>query len=125
MSRSRRLLYIAAMLIGAVFVLVYRGPLWPYVRGYMGDWLIVQFIYMIGRLWIPDRWRYWLAGGVFLLGILTEIIQYFGAASIPRNAITELTIGSTFDPLDIITYAVGIMTVLLLERLLSRPKHAD
>ena len=122
MSNKGRGLYIVATLIGALFVLVYRGPLWPYVRGYMGDWLIVQFIYLIGRFWIRDRWHYFWAGAVFMLGVTVEIIQYLGAASIPRNAITELTIGSTFDPVDIVTYAVGVVTVLVVERMLSKPK---
>ncbi len=120
MSRSRRFLYIIATLIGAVFVLVYRGPFWPFVRGYVGDWLIVQTIYLIARFWVSDRWRYPLAGGVFLLGVLVEVIKYLSAGSIPRTFVAEMTIGSTFDPQNLIAYALGIVTVLIVEHFLSK-----
>jgi hypothetical protein len=114
-SRARQLLYLAAVLMGAVFVLVYRGLLWPIVRGYGGDWLIVQFIYMIGRLWIGFRWRYRLAACVMLVGILAEVIQLLGAGVIPHTFAAEVTIGSTFDAIDIIAYALGLASVLAVD----------
>jgi hypothetical protein len=104
------------MLIGAVFVLVYRGPFRPFIRGYMGDWLVVQFIYVIARLWISYRWRYPLAFAILLLSILVEIIQLLSVGSIPRTFAAEVTIGSTFDLGDIAAYALGLLTVLLTER---------
>src|SRR5579862_2347897 len=119
MSRNRRLLYIGATLIGAVFVLTYKGPYWPFIRGHMGDWLVVQCIYMIGRFWVKDRWRYHLAVGILLLGVLVEIIKFFASGSIPQTFLAEMTIGSIFDPLDIIAFALGLITVLILEKLLS------
>ena len=120
MSRSRRFLYLGATLIGAVFVLVYRGPFWPVVRGYAGDWLVVQFIYLIGRFGVSFRWRYYLAGAVLLLGLCVEIIQFFGTGSIPRTFTAEITIGSTFDPLDMIAYGLGLVTVLAVEQVQVR-----
>lgn len=116
MPPRNRLCYLIGTLIGAVFVLVYRGPFWQFVRGYAGDWLIVQFLYLIARFWIGVRRRYWLAAGIFVLSILVEVIQYLGAGVIPRNFLTEITIGSTLDPLDILAYAVGLVTVLLIEQ---------
>src|SRR5258708_35058193 len=116
MSRSKRIVYIAVTLFGAAFVLVYRGPFWPFVRGYMGDWLVVQFIYLIARFWIGYRWRYALAVSVFLLGAAVEVIQLLAAASLPHTFVAEVTIGSTFDPQDIVMYALGLLTVLSTER---------
>src|SRR5215213_8520621 len=101
MSRFRCLLYLGATLIGGVFVLLYRGPYQPIIRGYMGDWLIVQAIYLVGRLWIGFPRRYILGGAVLLLGVLTEIIQFVSGRSIAQTFLMEVTIGSTFDPLDI------------------------
>jgi hypothetical protein len=115
-SRSRQFLYLAAVLLGAVFVLVYRGPFWPFVRGYMGDWLVVQFIYVIARFVIGFRWRYRLAIAIFLFSIGVEIVQLISTASIPRTFAAEVTIGSTFDALDIAAYALGLVTVLFTER---------
>jgi len=115
-ARSRQLLYLVAVLIGAGFVLMYRGPLWPIARGYGGDWLIVQFIYMIGRLWIGFRWRYRLAACVMLAGVLAEVVQLVGAGVIPHTFAAEVTIGSTFDVVDILAYALGLATVLTVDQ---------
>ncbi|MEP7285926.1 MAG: DUF2809 domain-containing protein [Chloroflexota bacterium] len=115
-SHSRQFLYLLIILIGAVFVLVYRGPYWPFVRGYMGDWLIVQFIYVIARFWISFRRRYRLAIAIFVFSLFVELIQFFAAGSIPHTFAAEVTIGSTFDPGDIAAYALGLATVLLSER---------
>ena len=125
MSRSRRILYIVITLLGAVFVLVYRGSFWPVVRSYMGDWLVVQFIYLIARFWIGYRWRYRLAVAVLVLSLLVEVIQYFAAGSIPQNVAADLTVGRTFDPLDLVAYALGIMTVLLVEHIWKSPHAAE
>lgn len=120
MSRSRRLLYIGTTLLGAVFVLVYRGPFWPFIRGHMGDWLVVQFIYLVARFWISYRWRYYLAGGVLLLSLLVEIVKFYTAAVIPHTFFAEITLGSVFDPLDMIAFALGLATVLVVEQVQSR-----
>lgn len=121
MSRTTRLLYIGATLLGAVFVLVYRGPGWPIIRSYLGDWLVVQFIFLIGRFWINFRWRYHWAAFVLILGLVVEVVQYFGAGLIPHSFAAEVTIGSTFDPVDILAYVLGLATVLAIEHVLSRP----
>ncbi len=122
MSRTQLGLYLAITLLGGVFVLVYRGPLWPIIRSYGGDWLVVQALYLVGRLVIGFRWRFHLAAAVFALGLLAEAIQFFSGASISRSLLAELTIGSTFDAGDLIAYGLGLMTVLLIEQRYMRPK---
>lgn len=120
MTQRQRGLYIAATLIGAVFVLTYRGVGWRFVRAHVGDWLVVQFMYLIGRCWIADRWRWLWAGVILLIGGLVEVIKFFAAGSIPHTFLAEMIIGSTFDPLDMIAFALGLLTVLWVERLLVR-----
>ncbi len=122
MSRSARLIYIAATLVGAVFVLTYKGAGWEFIRGHVGDFLVVQFIYMIARLWISDRWRVHLVVAILILCIGVEVVKFFTSGAIPRTFFAEMTIGSTFDPLDMIAFSLGLITVLLIERLFSRPK---
>ena len=56
-SRRKQLLYIILIVIGAGFVLIYRGIGWPFVRGYVGDWLIVQLMYVLVWLWIMSHVR--------------------------------------------------------------------
>ena len=115
MSRFQCLLYLGATLLGGVFVLLYRGPYWPIVRSYVGDWLVVQAIYLVGRLWLGFPRRYALAGAILLLGAATEIVQFVAGQSIPQTFIMEVTIGSTFDPFDVIAYGLGVVTVLLVD----------
>jgi hypothetical protein len=122
MSRSVRLLYIALTLIGAVFVLTYKGAGWEFIRGHIGDWLVVQFIYLVARFWVSDRHRYVLAGGILLLCVGVEVVKFFTSGSIPRTFFAEITLGSTFDPLDMIAFILGLVTVLLVERFLSARK---
>jgi len=122
MTRSARFLYISATLIGAVFVLTYKGAGWQFVRGHVGDFLVVQFIYMIARLWINDRWRVHLVAAILILCIGVEIVKFFTSGSIPRTFFAEMTLGSTFDPLDMIAFVLGLITVVVIERLFSRPR---
>ena len=125
MTRIERLAYIIATLIGAVFVLVYRGPGWPFIRGHMGDWLVVQCMYLTARFWVGDRWRYPLAGAIFLSGILVEAFKYFANGSIPQNFLAEITVGSVFDPLDLIAFALGLVTVTIVERWLTNRRNVS
>jgi hypothetical protein len=124
LTRSGRAQYIAAILIGALFVLIYRGPLWPIVRSYLGDWLIVQLIFLIASIWVRERWHVFLAGAILMIGILTELIQLLGTDLIPHNFIAEITIGSTFDPLDVIAYTLGLATVLGINRYFRTRQHS-
>ncbi len=115
-ARRNHCVYIALIVIGAGFVLIYRGIGWMFVRGYAGDWLIVQLIYVLARLTIPYRWRYPLALAVLLFAYGVEVVQFVAAGSIPQNVATELTIGSTFDVGDLAAYTLGAVTALLTER---------
>ncbi len=57
---------------------------------------------------------------MLLIGGLVEVIKFFAAGSIPRTFFAEMTLGSTFDPLDMIAFGLGLATVLLVERGLAR-----
>ena len=120
MSSRIRILYIAATLLGAIIVLLYQGPGWPFVRGHMGDWLVVQFMYLVARFWISERWRFHLGIGVLLTGLVVEIVKFFASGSIPHTFLAEITLGSVFDPLDLIAFAIGVITVLVIEQVCIR-----
>jgi hypothetical protein len=116
MARTIHIVYLLCLLGGAAFVLLYKGPLAEFIRGYGGDWVIVQVIYLIARFWVPVRWRFQLAVVVFLFAVGVEIFQFVFAGSIPRNVATELTVGSTFDLGDIGAYMLGLIVVVLVDR---------
>lgn len=117
---SRRLvaLWLLSLFVG-IFVLVYRGPGWKPLRAHGGDVAIIPFLYF--ALGMVTRWssssRAWVVGSV-ALGV--ELLQ---ALRLPvgRGLAVELTLGSTFDPLDLLAYAVGLALALAAEPFL-RPQ---
>jgi len=120
MSRTIHILYLLCLLGGAAFVLLYRGPLAEFIRGYGGDWLIVQVIYLVARFRVQVRYRFYLAVAVFIFAVGVEIFQFVFAGSIPNNLAADLTVGRTFDPGDIVAYGLGLVVVVLVDRPVSK-----
>jgi Protein of unknown function (DUF2809) len=102
----------ALCLLLCLGVLAYRGPGRAFVRGALGDVLIVAFLYFtLGALtrWRP-RTRLLAVGG---LAVAIELSQL-----VPRgvsSAAVELTVGATFDPWDLVCYGAGLGLAWLLE----------
>lgn len=104
--------------VGALHLLTgpdYRGPLRAFVTGYLID-LVLPFslVLLLGvgldrspRLRLPAV----RAAVVFLIGATVELLQYLGVP----------VFGRTFDPLDLLMYAVGAIAALAFERLVFRP----
>lgn len=102
----------ALLLMLLLGVLVYRGPGRAFVRGAIGDVLVVAFLYFtLGALtrWRP-RTRLLAVGGLALATELSQLVP----RSI-RSTAMELTIGATFDPWDLVCYAAGLGLAWLLE----------
>lgn len=107
----------ALCLLLAAGVLAYHrlgiGPGRAFVRGALGDVVAVAFLYFAaGALtdWRP-RVRLLLVAGV-ALGI--ELSQLVPRST--RSVAVELTVGATFDPLDLLWYAVGLALAWWIER---------
>jgi hypothetical protein len=89
----------------------YRGPLRAFVTGYLIDLLLpFSLVLLLGvglerspRLRLPAV----RAAAVFLFGAGVEFLQYL---SVPL-------FGRTFDPLDLLMYAIGASAALAFERL--------
>jgi hypothetical protein len=102
----------ALSLLLCLGVLAYRGPGRTFVRGAIGDVLVVAFLYFtLAALtrWRP-RTRLLAVGG---LAVATELSQLVPRGV--RSAAVELTIGATFDPWDLVCYALGLGLAWLLE----------
>lgn len=88
----------------------YQGPFPHFVNGYMIDILLPMAMYLLLGLfevkWI--RSPAFRAGAVFLLGCVVETSQY----------LSRPFFGSTFDPLDILSYAGGVLLGIFLEHTL-------
>lgn len=82
-----------------------------FVRYTMGDLLVVMLIYAAVRVVFPNRPKpLWLALGVFGFAFCVELSQFFdliGLLGLADERLAHLTMGSTFDPGDLLAYAGG------------------
>lgn len=90
------------------------GAQQPFLRGYVGDALVVVLIYtLISAFWRVHR-RQLLALSVFGLACLVEVFQYLGGSELLRLADgswQQVVVGTTFSWGDIAAYAVGCLLV--------------
>jgi hypothetical protein len=79
----------------------YRGPFPLFVNGYLIDILLPMALYLLMGLFETKWIRSLIFRGVavFLFGCIVETSQYLGRPFF----------GSTFDPLDIVAYAGGVL----------------
>jgi hypothetical protein len=90
------------------------------IRPYGGDFLVVILLYCLLRsFWtlpvIPT------ALGVLFFSYTIETLQYFGLADklgFTKPSLMRTVLGSYFTWTDILSYTLGIITVLAIERLL-------
>ena len=88
----------------------YQGPFPIFVNGYLIDILLPMTIYLLLGL-VQNQWiraPLLRAGAVFGFGCVVEASQYFGYS----------LLGSTFDPLDLLAYAGGVLLGILLDLVL-------
>jgi len=86
-----------------------------FIRYHFGDILIVIFIYCFIRIFIRNRLR-GLPLYIFIFAVLVEIGQYFGLVYIlglGHSQLARVVIGTTFDPYDILMYAIGCILIFV------------
>lgn len=109
---TRKLLItIIALGVGALHFVTgegYQGPFPVFVNGYLIDILLPMVLFLLMGLFQNRfiRSPLFRAGAVFGFGCFVETSQYLGRP----------IFGSTFDPLDLLAYAGGILIGALLER---------
>ncbi len=104
--------------------LCYSGPGRELVRGYLGDILIVIFLYyLLSIAWQSTAWRRGIS--VLLLACLLEFNQLLTWSAALPSPVRTLILGSHFDPADILAYFLGTAIAVGLDRrcLLPRLLH--
>lgn len=107
---------VAALALGAA-VLVYRGPGRAIVRGHLGDVAATMLVYAVlgliaARVARLDRMAA-RALATFAIASAIELGQTWWHA---RSLAGELVAGNTFDPVDFVAYALGVVVGLAVER---------
>src|SRR5438309_6224888 len=90
-----------------------------FVRPYVGDYLVVILIYCAVKTFFKIS-SVKLAIGVFLFACLIEALQYFNIVDrlgLTHNVIARTVIGYGFEWYDILAYFLGIVTVLIVEKI--------
>jgi len=108
-SKVRFVYGVAALVSFAAIVYIALFVRNPFVRGWIGDVLVVIPIHCAIRVFFPHRPRL-LALYVFLFACLVEFTQYIQLLHLLGLAHINwlrIVVGDTFDWLDILCYAIG------------------
>ncbi|MCX7711014.1 MAG: DUF2809 domain-containing protein [Clostridia bacterium] len=121
---KRRLLYLLLSVlcfIACVLIVIFFSQN-PFVRGFTGDILVILLIYFFVKIF-HDFHPAKLATYTLVFAFTTEFLQYLRLIrylGLEQNLVARIVIGSVFDPLDLIAYAIGTVLVYLIDVLLIR-----
>ncbi len=125
---DRRLVYFSLSLMCIIFciLIVLLFSEMPFIRGLVGDVIIVVFIYYF-IMTLKEFSSIYVVIFTLVLALITEVLQYFHFASIlglQHNKIAQLVIGSIFDPMDMIAYTVGGIVAFIIDtKIIKKPKN--
>ncbi|HEY4336952.1 MAG TPA: DUF2809 domain-containing protein [Puia sp.] len=122
MKRFHWFYFLMTLLILAVELYIAEYTHDAIIRPYGGDYLCVIFLYtLIRTFWdLPPRP---LALWIFAFACFVEVTQYFHLADrlgFTRPSFIRTLMGYTFTWVDIGCYALGIATVLLIEKIFQK-----
>jgi len=106
-----------------VGVVLYRGPGRSWVRGLSGDVLIVVFLVALLAS-VPVGTTRTRLVGVGLFAVAAEFLQLLDLVEPDAHLFWHLTLGSTFDPIDLLAYGVGLGVAWAVEGWWARPRVA-
>ena len=88
-----------------------------FVRGFIGDVLVIPLLYCFFRI-ITNAAAKTVLLSVLGLAVCIEFLQLFSIAEILKieNTIIRTILGNTFDLMDLVAYLFGILPVLCIEK---------
>ena len=110
-----------ALLILVVEILIAIYVHDSFIRPYIGDLLVVIFIYCFLKSFVSLSTSK-AALYVLLFSYFVEALQYFRIVQhlgFQRNNLARIIIGTSFDWKDILMYTIGIVTVVIIESVFS------
>ncbi|MBL7852704.1 MAG: hypothetical protein JNN04_17500 [Cyclobacteriaceae bacterium] len=111
--KSKYLIVAISLLVGLLHFLIgpdYQGVFRDFMRGYLIDILLPCNLYLLLQIAIRKHTSVFLArlagaGFTFSFGVVVEILQAYHVQFL----------GTTYDPLDILMYAIGVGLGILLD----------
>lgn len=118
--------FILAILMFAFEVIIAAFFHDGFVRPYLGDFLVVLFLYCLLRAFI--NMSYWAAAiSVLLFSYLVETSQYYHLIyklRLENSLPARLILGTSFEWSDLVAYTSGILLVVLIEIFLDRNRQS-
>lgn len=93
-----------------------------FIRPYFGDFLVVILIYCFVKSFLNTR-VIPTAIGVLLFAYLVELLQYFRIVEVlglQHSRAARIIIGSAFEWQDMLAYTMGVLVVVLVEKVSSK-----
>jgi hypothetical protein len=117
------MLALVALLLGLLILKYGAGS--PLIRYTLGDFIIVIFLYSALRTFLPHISGIGLGVGVFLFALSVELLQLTGFPQHfdTRKLWVQVLLGSRFEWLDIVMYALGTLTVMGIEHFFWKEGH--
>ncbi len=109
------------VIVGAIFLLeivIARGVGGAFVRGSVGDVLVIVLLYFLIRA-ISKLSPLQAASLAIALGFLAEALQYIHLAdllSLRKGSILYIAVGNTYSPADLVMYVVGGVMAFIVDR---------
>ena len=119
--------FILSLVIFVAEVLIARYLHGGFIRAYGGDFFVVILIYCTVKAFfvLPI---YKTAFWVLIFAYVIEISQYFHLVSLlglQNSRLAKIILGTTFSFIDLLTYTIGILFVLVCEYILRKPKPVN
>src|SRR5215218_4586143 len=121
MLRFHKTYFLLAVALFLIEVLIAAFAHDRFVRPYVGDFLVVIFLYCLLQSFLNISCTK-AALGVLLFSYVIEISQYFHLIrhlGLQHSRLAHLILGSGFEWIDLIAYTLGIALVLWVERILA------
>ena len=102
----------ALALLGIEFLIATVFSRIGFIRGYIGDVLVVILLYCLVLSVVKVRNKSKLIGAIFLFAVLVEVLQYFGVATylgFTKGSLGYIILGNHFSWADVVCYAIGCL----------------
>ena len=120
-NRKYFLISISLFLVEIIIALFFNDN---FIRPYFGDFLVVILIYSFIRSFFNFPVLA-TAVGTLVFAYLIEISQYYKLVELlglGKSKLARVVLGSSFAWSDMLAYTLGIVTVILIEKLMSNKK---
>ena len=94
------------------------------IRPYVGDFLVVILLYCFVKTFLHAP-PLPIAIGVLLFSFIIEGLQYIHFIALigwQNNQLARIVFGTSFSPVDLVAYVLGIVTVIIIENRISKKK---